>query len=49
MKEPTREAAGFLPAATYEEFSSMSRGIFELHAAKLAAAVTAFVNSDDAS
>jgi pimeloyl-ACP methyl ester carboxylesterase len=42
MKAATRAAAEMLSLSAYEEFSSMSRGIFELHATKLAGAVSAF-------
>jgi pimeloyl-ACP methyl ester carboxylesterase len=46
MKDVTRAAAELLPAASYNEFTSMSRGIFDLHAAKLAAAVSAFLEAE---
>lgn len=47
LKQATRAAADLLPQVAYEEFSSMSRGIFELHAAKVAAVVGSFVTADD--
>ncbi|UCG71748.1 MAG: alpha/beta fold hydrolase [Chromatiales bacterium] len=46
LKDATRLAAELLPAASYNEFTSMSRGIFELHAAKLAGAVSQFLEAD---
>lgn len=46
LKEATKNAAGLLPAASYNEFSTMSRGIFELHAAKLAGGIGEFLATD---
>lgn len=46
LKEATKHAAELLPAASYNEFTSMSRGIFELHAGKLASAVNAFLQAE---
>jgi pimeloyl-ACP methyl ester carboxylesterase len=46
LKEATRQAAELMPAANYSESTSMSRGIFELHAAKLAGYVNAFLEAE---
>ena len=46
LKDATRAAAELLPAPSYNEFSSMSRGIFELHAGKLAAAIHSFLEAE---
>lgn len=42
LKEATRAAATLLPEARYVEFPQMSRGIFELHAERLAGVVADF-------
>ena len=46
ITEATRQAAELMPAANYSESTSMSRGIFELHAAKLAGYVNAFLEAE---
>lgn len=45
MKEATHAAAGLLPLVHYAEFFHMNRGIFELHAAQLAAACAQFLEA----